>query len=195
MALLEGGPDRGGFHFWCPGCKEEHWVRVKSERWVEGTRPIWSWNESLTAPTFSPSVLHFYTRPADPEATPPQPERRVTLCHYFITEGVIRYCGDCPHGLSGRNIKMVDLEAGRSGQYEVIDAGPPPLPPAAAAAIQQARQAARQGPHAAPVGRQPTQPPPPPPAQPQGRVWPAPRPPQNFTTIARFTHPPGPQRR
>ena len=41
------------YWFFCPGCKCNHPVRVKSSRGL----PVWSFNDDLVKPTFSPSLL------------------------------------------------------------------------------------------------------------------------------------------
>ena len=77
-------------HVWyyCPGCKHNHYV--PAERW--------NWNGSESAPTLSPSVRHFIP------AMDGRPEE--TLCHYFVRDGRIEYCGDCPHEFSGKTVEM-----------------------------------------------------------------------------------------
>jgi hypothetical protein len=57
--------DRHGFMhrepaYWCPVCKAPHPINT-----TEPGRPKWAWNGSVDAPTFTPSVLMFYTRPAE----------------------------------------------------------------------------------------------------------------------------------
>lgn len=73
--------------YYCPGCKHNH--GVPAERW--------SWNGSLESPTLSPSVKH-YIRHEDGTCE--------TICHYFVREGRIEYCGDCPHDLKGHTVEM-----------------------------------------------------------------------------------------
>jgi hypothetical protein len=56
--------DRAGYEhrepaYWCPVCKTPHAINVTEEG-----RPRWRWNGSVDDPTFTPSVLMFYTRPA-----------------------------------------------------------------------------------------------------------------------------------
>lgn len=68
---------------WCPGCNMLHQVWVNPP-----SGPSWTFNGKPEAPTFSPSV-------------------RVTLakdkvCHYFIVDGKINFCGDCYHELNGK---------------------------------------------------------------------------------------------
>lgn len=61
--------------------------------------PRWTWNGSLDAPTFSPSLL----------VTWPQKgiEQR---CHSFITDGKIAFCGDSTHALAGQTIDIPEWE-------------------------------------------------------------------------------------
>lgn len=186
MALLEGSVERGGFQFFCPGCKTEHWVRVASERWVGGTRPIWTWNGSLEAPTFNPSVLHFDTLEGG---------GRRTRCHYFVRDGLIDYCGDCPHEFNGKLVRMIDLEAADKGQYEVeiVERGQAQVPAAVQAMLAKAGvDRNRPAPEAQGGARALAPAPPPAPRPPPGpgqRLWsprPKAKPPQ---TVARFPHP------
>lgn len=74
--------------FYCPGCKTHHGVEV----------PRWNWNKSLTAPTFSPSLL----------VNGPYPESR---CHSFIKDGRIQYLGDCFHDLKNQTVEIPPFEA------------------------------------------------------------------------------------
>lgn len=83
------------FH-WCPGCEEIHGVEVDP-----ANSPVWTWNGDFTKPTYSPSVLHFTT---DPDGS-----NRRTLCHYFIKDGNIEFCGDCPHALAGTIVPLPSI--------------------------------------------------------------------------------------
>lgn len=80
--------------YWCAGCKCAHHVPVNRPG---GDRPNWTYNDNPSAPTLTPSVRHFYTRPGGEE---------VTTCHYIITDGSIAYCGDCKHDLTGQTIPL-----------------------------------------------------------------------------------------
>lgn len=91
--------DRRMLH-WCPGCKEPHSIRV------EGEGPKWEFNGNFDRPTFKPSVLNFTTY--DDEGEPLPAGQRRTLCHYFITDGKIQFCGDSPHALSGQTVDLPD---------------------------------------------------------------------------------------
>jgi hypothetical protein len=78
------GP-RGGdvYVFHCPGCKGGHPVEV----------PHWTWNGSMDAPTFSPSLL----------CNPSYTELR---CHSFVKEGMIQFLPDCFHELAGQTVEI-----------------------------------------------------------------------------------------
>lgn len=73
--------------FHCPGCGYGHPYEV----------PRWSWNGSMTKPTFRPSLL----------VNDFSPEQR---CHLHVTDGKIEYCGDCHHSLAGKTVDMVPME-------------------------------------------------------------------------------------
>ncbi len=74
------------YTFECPGCKCNHAYYVSG--------PIkWEFNGSLENPTFTPSLKNTY------------PDGKV--CHLFVTNGKIEYCGDCFHELKGQKIEMV----------------------------------------------------------------------------------------
>jgi Family of unknown function (DUF6527) len=90
-----GGNGRRLFH-WCPGCREIHGVEVD-----ERNKPCWKWNGSVDKPTYQPSVLHF--------TTDPDTHQRETLCHYFVADGMIAFCGDSPHALAGLTVPIPPL--------------------------------------------------------------------------------------
>ena len=95
-------------HFWCPGCDEVHGVIV--DKGTEAPEP-WGWNRSLSAPTFTPSVLVTGSRPATDaeieriragEKIEPTPRR----CHSFVTNGQIAFLADCTHALAGKTVDL-----------------------------------------------------------------------------------------
>lgn len=85
-----GDSGRGGrnYVFHCPGCGYGHPVEV----------PRWTWNGSLTAPTFTPSLL---CNGADPR----------TRCHSYITDGRIQFLDDCAHALKGQTVEIPDWDS------------------------------------------------------------------------------------
>ena len=82
--------------FYCPGCGHYHSYIIESQK-----RPCWQWNGSMDKPTFTPSLLNHIP------ARDSMPEHR---CHLFVTDGQIRYCGDCTHELAGQTVEMQDEE-------------------------------------------------------------------------------------
>jgi hypothetical protein len=88
---------------WCPGCDEAHGIYY--ERGT-GTGPVWTFNRDMESPTFGPSV-----RISD---------ERGTVCHYFLVAGMIQFCGDCRHALSGKTVPLPDWPYA-DGEYSGID--------------------------------------------------------------------------
>ena len=76
--------------FFCPGCKNTHAFTVGGDHG-------WTWNNSMDAPTFSPSLL----------CNPSHPESR---CHSFVKDGKIEFLDDCWHELRGQTIELPDWE-------------------------------------------------------------------------------------
>jgi hypothetical protein len=75
------------YWFFCPGCKCSHAFSV----------PRWTWNGSMEAPTFTPSLM---CNGQDPSSR----------CHTIVTDGKIAFQGDCHHELAGQTVDMPDWE-------------------------------------------------------------------------------------
>lgn len=94
----------GGKHVWllhwCPACEEPHGITI------QGGPPQWTFDGSFDRPTFRPSVLYFTDYDEEGERLP-EGQRR-TLCHYFVTDGKIQFCGDNPHALNGQTVDLPD---------------------------------------------------------------------------------------
>ena len=96
--------------FFCPGCDEEHEVRLGAGGW--------SWNQSLETPTLMPSVLlrtgHYVPGQGRGScwctyATEHPEEKdlpRCHQCHSFIKDGRIRFLPDCSHALAGQTVEL-----------------------------------------------------------------------------------------
>lgn len=119
LRRLEGGR----VAFLCPGCNEAHQVRVEG-----GGHPLWGFNGSGDAPTFTPSILvravrieggneeierilDSYKLPEERE-TMLADKRINTICHSFVTDGRIQFLGDCTHTLAGQTIDLPDWPGG-----------------------------------------------------------------------------------
>lgn len=103
LRTLEGGK----VAFMCPGCSQMHHVTV------DGSRG-WTFNGDGDKPTFSPSVLVKGTVPITDrehaqimagETVTPAP----TVCHSFVTDGRIRFLGDCTHSLANQTVDLPDM--------------------------------------------------------------------------------------
>lgn len=104
-----------GLMYWCQGCNGAHVI-------YHGAGHPWTWDGNLEAPTFSPSVLirtgHYSDRPE------PLPDGRCSwcveaeteghatmcsLCHTFITAGMVQFLSDCTHQYAGQLLALPDL--------------------------------------------------------------------------------------
>jgi len=90
---------------WCPGCEEAH--RLPDS---------WQFNGNIQSPTFTPSFKHsgvkrkfvngewtgewLYDNNGDPVPY---------ICHYVLTNGILSFCGDCTHSLSGKSVPLPKL--------------------------------------------------------------------------------------
>lgn len=90
--------------FKCPGCDCAHGVYVDGSN-----RPVWQWNGSMDAPTFTPSVKVTY--PANPNALEAFKEwRKERICHSFVRDGKIQFLTDCTHALSGQTVEIPEWD-------------------------------------------------------------------------------------
>lgn len=105
--------------FRCPGCGDTHLVTIKQSDNPEHRHPVWGWNGSYDAPTFSPSLLvrtgHFVS--GEPVSTCwncQNPEHdhahKCYVCHSFVNDGRIQFLGDCTHPLAGQTVEIPELE-------------------------------------------------------------------------------------
>lgn len=84
-----------GVAFWCQGCEHAHHVELVGEkRWTFSNDPI--------QPTIIPSYRAFI--PTYDDAGKLVSER--TICHLFVTSGVIIFLNDCAHALKGQTLPL-----------------------------------------------------------------------------------------
>jgi len=81
---IDGGIKR--WSFYCPACELDHTVSNS-----------WKFNGDFDKPTFSPSILVQW------EYGVPTVKRR---CHSFVTDGKIKYLGDCTHEMKGTTVEL-----------------------------------------------------------------------------------------
>ena len=79
----------------CPGCKLVHQIKFG-----EGPGPTWVWNHNRERPSISPSVM---VRRTIGE------EYIETVCHCYVTDGIIQFLDDCTHSLKGQNVPIPDF--------------------------------------------------------------------------------------
>lgn len=75
------------YWFWCPGCDMWHRFNVGN---LGG--PTWKFNGNMEQPTFTPS-LHY------PDV----------VCHLILTDGILRFIGDCTHALRSQSVPLPDI--------------------------------------------------------------------------------------
>lgn len=92
------------YYFQCKGCNMLHsyvteWSKkAREERYKRGTTncPIWNFNGNLEKPTFTPSLLYSWGKPDGVKH----------VCHLYVTDGQIKYLGDCTHDFRNQTIEM-----------------------------------------------------------------------------------------
>jgi len=77
-----------GWMIFCPGCGHGH---------VYDTR--WTFNGDMNKPTFTPSYL---------SRCKSGPEKTLSVCHSFVTDGRIKFLNDCTHALAGQTVDLPD---------------------------------------------------------------------------------------
>lgn len=89
-------------YYQCPGCDTIHGIRIKLD--VQENGAGWDFCGTLTKPTYSPSQLTTWSKPA------PHGDRTIKfVCHTFIREGLIQYLDDCTHALKGQTVPLPPL--------------------------------------------------------------------------------------
>jgi predicted RNA-binding Zn-ribbon protein involved in translation (DUF1610 family) len=115
--------DGRALSFVCPGCGDSHLVTVKPNPEKPGERPVWGWNGSYDAPTFTPSLLvtsgHYVSGESPDTCWQCQhPDCGFTCyrCHSFVTDGRIQFLSDCTHALAGQTVDLPEIEIERTAQ-------------------------------------------------------------------------------
>lgn len=90
MSILRRGET--AFWHWCPACEREHPIPLYR----------WTFNENLSAPTFTPSLNQTFVKWSEGiDANGRGRGNHLNLsCHYFITDGKLQFCPDSWHGRS-----------------------------------------------------------------------------------------------
>lgn len=86
--------------FNCPACGHDHGVDTVTPN--RSTGALWQFNENYDKPTITPSI---HVLPYERNG-----KLLVQRCHSFVTDGMIRYLGDCTHELAGQQIELPEFE-------------------------------------------------------------------------------------
>lgn len=81
-------------NFFCPGCRGIHTINDS-----------WKIDETVVGVTIKPSVL---------VRVPNHPQ--LERCHSFITNGEIRFLGDCTHDLKNKTVPLPEFEMWDEGR-------------------------------------------------------------------------------
>lgn len=96
------------YRFWCPGCQDYHTIHVNGKKNSCGA--TWKFDMNLDRPTFSPSINLRTGTYADPNWKPPDSgDNWSVICHSFVRDGKIQYCGDTTHALRGKTAELPEL--------------------------------------------------------------------------------------
>lgn len=95
---------------WCPACEEMHSFALQP---MPKTAARWTWNQDAYKPTFRPS-MHIKVGPDS--------RGKISICHYHLEDGKLRYCTDSTHRLAGETVPLPPLPKHilLSGSYEVL---------------------------------------------------------------------------
>lgn len=97
-----------GISFKCPGCDDMHVVPTKGDH-------AWTWNGSVDLPTIQPSLIvrrgHFTPnhKPDDECWCGKDYGYTCYQCHSTIADGVITFCPDSSHALSGQSVPLAEI--------------------------------------------------------------------------------------
>lgn len=80
-----------GYMFLCPGCGNYHTPKTLDD----GNGFFWKFNNSITSPTFFPSLLF---------------SEQDQVCHSFVRDGSIHFCEDSTHEAAGQSLPLFTLD-------------------------------------------------------------------------------------
>ncbi|MBK5213378.1 MAG: hypothetical protein JJE55_06935 [Flavobacteriaceae bacterium] len=116
IEILEDKVGNKQAYFICPGCRSGH------APYIEGKGvPVWGFNNNLEKPTFTPSILVRYDYLSEEgqkksfefkKKNGRLPTREELpydihkICHSFVTDGKIKFLGDCTHDLKNTTVEL-----------------------------------------------------------------------------------------
>ena len=98
--VVDSNKDFYGYMIFCPACKSGHLFDKR-----------WTFNGNYDKPTFRASMLSRGTVPiTDDEADRIISGEKITpkklVCHSFVTDGKIRFLGDCTHDMKNQTVDL-----------------------------------------------------------------------------------------
>lgn len=116
------------YSFFCPGCKCGHGFNTEPNKsnGLGGTVPVWEYNGNSEKPTIRASILvHYVKNPPEDPTTGDFAKgedgkyllgsdgrllgAKDVVCHSIITDGMIQFCSDSTHELSGKTVPLEDF--------------------------------------------------------------------------------------
>ena len=85
MSKLLRHMEDGRITFYCPACKNYHWIN-----------DTWTLTGTEENPTINPSIRVSGMVAGNPNG----------ICHFFVRNGYIEYLSDCTHDFAGNKIMM-----------------------------------------------------------------------------------------
>lgn len=94
MKLMPYDREKGGYIIQCPGCDTYHLMDTR-----------WTFNGNQDFPTFTPSA-----KVSIEEMVAEGKIAKNSVCHFFITDGKIKFLSDCTHKLKNQIVDLPDIE-------------------------------------------------------------------------------------
>lgn len=102
--------EKGTYTFKCPA-GHIHYINTKVHN---NSNAQWGFNGNLDKPTFTPSINEKagqYVDSCTEEERKWYTEHNLGfICHFIITDGKIKFCADCTHGLANTTVEMMEIE-------------------------------------------------------------------------------------
>lgn len=85
--------ENGEYRIYCEGCRHHHIINTLERN---SNNAIWEFNGDLNRPTFIPSI-HIKAG-------------GISICHFRITDGIIKYEPDCEHDLKEQRRQLTEIQ-------------------------------------------------------------------------------------
>lgn len=98
------------YAFDCPACNKMHIIYTYAG--TINKYPEWTFNDDIDNPTVSPSIkcVIDYSNGLS-EYIPEGFIKGINICHSFIRDGKIEYCGDSTHRLAGQTVDLPEFSS------------------------------------------------------------------------------------